>query len=58
MSTSSPKTAAELRAEIDRLRQLLQAGVALASDVVAGDDVIDELETWIAAATAPAPSSD
>ena len=53
MTTPSAKTEAELREEIDKLRQLLQAGVALASAVVAGDDVVAELEEWIAAATAP-----
>ncbi len=42
----------ELLRENDELRQLLQAGVLLASAVLAGDDVDADLQAWIDAVSA------
>jgi hypothetical protein len=47
-----PRTKDELLAENNELRQLLQAGVMLANAVLAGDDVTDDLQTWLAAVNA------
>jgi hypothetical protein len=47
-----PRSKDELLRENNELRQLLQAGVMLASAVLAGDDVADDLQTWIDAVNA------